>query len=139
MAGPVLPCSVAPIRSEQRIQITSLPGIQSVSQAILFWDFSDNAFQIVVGMQADDEAGPALLRTAILEGRMLNRVDGAMALADMVRSTQNNREIGDSVNIGGQPFTLVGLVDASQISRIGTANLYIPLQEAQRKYRQHPA
>jgi ABC-type antimicrobial peptide transport system permease subunit len=130
MAGPVLPCSVAPISNLQRIEITKLPGIQSVSQAVLFWDFSDDAFQIVVGMEAEDKAGPALLRTAILEGRMFTNDDQTVALAEAVWAEQNNAKAGDTVNIGGQAFTLIGLVDASQISQIGAANLYIPLQDA---------
>ncbi len=132
MAGPVLPCSVAPISKQQRLEIAQLPGIQSVSQAILFWDFSDDIFQIVVGLEAGDNAGPALLHTAMLEGRMLTTDDKAVALAETIWATQNSVKTGDVVKIGGQPFTLIGLVDASQLSQIGTANLYIPLQQAQR-------
>jgi len=131
MAGPVLPCSVAPISAEQSTVIASLPGIQSISRALLFWDFSDDAFQIVVGMKPDDPAGPALLRTAITEGRMFGSEDKAVALAETVWARQANLGIGKQIQIGGFPFTIVGMVDASQISRIGTANLYIPLAEAQ--------
>jgi ABC-type antimicrobial peptide transport system permease subunit len=131
MAGPVLPCSVAPISDKQSIAIESLPGIQSLSRAVLFWDFSDDAFQIVVGMQPDDPAGPALLRTAITTGQIFSPEDTSMALAETVWAKQANLGIGDQVRIGGFPFTIVGLVDASRISRIGTANLYIPLARAQ--------
>ncbi len=131
MAGPVLPCSVAPITNQQRIEIEQLPGIQSVSQAVLFWDFSEDVFQIVVGMNATDKAGPALLRSAVLEGRMLTETDTEKALAEIVWAEQNSIGIGDNVTIGGESFIIAGLVDASQISQIGTANLYIPLQEAQ--------
>jgi len=132
MAGPVLPCSVAPISAEQSASIASLPGIQSISRAVLFWDFSDDAFQIVVGMQADDPAGPALLRTAITAGRMFSSGDTSMAVAETIWAEQENLHIGEQVQIGGFPFTIIGMVDASQISRIGTANLYIPLAEAQK-------
>ena len=132
MAGPVLPCSVAPISAEQSTVIASLPGIQSISRAVLFWDFSDDTFQIVVGIQPNDPAGPALLRTAITAGRMLGPEDTSMALAETVWAEQAKLRIGEQIQIGGFPFIIVGLVDASQISRIGTANLYIPLGEAQR-------
>ena len=131
MAGPVLPCSVAPISNQQRVAIADLPGIQSVSEAVLFWDFSDDMFQIVVGMQANDKAGPALLRTAVIEGRMFTESDDAAAMADGAWAKQNGMHTGDTIRIGGYPFTLIGLVDSSQISQIGTANLYIPLQKAQ--------
>lgn len=131
MAGPVLPCSVAPIPRRQQLQIAALPGIRSVSQAILFWDFSDERFQIVVGMNPEDKAGPALLRTAVLEGGMFTAADRTSALADTVWAEQHGITVGRTVTIGGRDFSIIGLVDSSRISQIGTANLYIPLREAQ--------
>jgi putative ABC transport system permease protein len=63
---------------------------------------------------------------------MLIPEDTSMALAETVWAQQEKLHIGEQIQIGGFPFTIVGLVDASQISRIGTANLYIPLAEAQK-------
>lgn len=131
MAGPVLPCSVAPISEEQSSSISSLPGIQSISRAVLFWDFSDDRFQIVVGLQPDDRAGPALLRGSVTEGRMLSEGDAFLTLAEITWAEKAGLGPGDQVNIGGRPFTIIGLVDTSTISRIGTAHLYIPLAKAQ--------
>lgn len=131
MAGPVLPCSVAPITHHQRQQIAQLPGVRSISQALLFWDFSDDQFQIVVGMNPDDTAGPALLHTAVLEGRMFTQNERSVAMAETVWANQNDIQVGATTTIGGKSYTIIGLVDASQLSHISAANLYIPLQEAQ--------
>ena len=131
MAGPVLPCSVAPISDKQNQNIGAIPGIQNISRAVLFWDFSDEVFQIVVGLQPGDQAGPALLRGAVTQGRMLTEDDNAMALAETVWAEKNGLQPGDQVKIAEHTFTIVGLVDASKISRIGTAHLYINLFEAQ--------
>jgi len=131
MAGPVLPCSVAPIAEQQSTGIAAIPGVQNMSRAALFWDFSDDMFQIVVGLQPGDQAGPALLRDAVTLGRMLTGQDKSQALAETTWAAKTGLQPGDQVTIGGRPFTLVGLVDASRISRIGTAHLYIPLAEAQ--------
>ncbi|HIP38091.1 MAG TPA: FtsX-like permease family protein [Desulfocapsa sulfexigens] len=130
MAGPVLPCSVAPISAELSKTISSLPAIQSISQALLFWDFSDEGFQIVVGIQPDDRAGPALLRGSVTTGRMLTRDDSSKALAEVVWAKKAGLGPGDQVKVGGRIFTIVGLVDTSTLSSIGTANLYITLSEA---------
>jgi len=130
MAGPVLPCSVAPISDEQSRSIGVIPGIQNISRAVLFWDFSDDTFQIVVGLQPTDRAGPALLRAAVTQGRMLTESDSFMALAETVWAEKAGLHPGDQVKIGGRAFTIVGMVDASKISRIGTAHLYINLSEA---------
>lgn len=98
---------------------------------MLFWDFSDDGFQIVVGFRPTDRAGPALLRGSVTEGRMLADNDTSMALAEITWAEKAGLGPGDRVNIGGRPFTIFGLVDTSTISRIGTAHLYIPLAEAQ--------
>jgi putative ABC transport system permease protein len=132
MAGPVLPCSVAPISAEQSQNIAKIGGIQSMSRAVLFWDFSEDEFQIVVGLKPADLAGPALLRNAVTQGRMLNEHDSSMAMAETTWAEKAGQQIGSQVIIGGRIFTLIGLVDASRISRIGAAHLYIPLSEAQK-------
>ncbi len=130
MAGPVLPCSVAPIAGDLISTIADLPGIQSVSPAVLFWDFSDKAFQIVVGFRPGDPAGPALLRGSLLSGRMLRSGEDSKALAEVTWAERAEIAPGDRVVIGGRPFTIIGLVDGSGLSGIGTAHLYIPLAEA---------
>lgn len=133
MAGPVLPCSVAPIQDTQSRKIAVLPGVQSMSRAVLFWDFSDDAFQIVVGLHPGDPAGPALLRTAVTEGRMLHTGEQEpVALAETLWAKNQGVTLGDQVSISKQPYTIVGLVDGSQISKIGAGHLFIPLVQAQK-------
>ncbi len=130
MAGPVLPCSVAPIAGARIAQIRNLAGVQGLSEAVLFWDFDSKAMRIVVGFNPLDSAGPALLRNALVSGRYLQGGDTGKALADLSWAQAEKVAAGARVRIAGRPYTIAGIVDSSRISRIATAQLYIPLRDA---------
>jgi ABC-type antimicrobial peptide transport system permease subunit len=130
MAGPVLPCSVAPIGNEQIVRIRNLAGVQSLSEAVLFWDFESKVMRIVVGFNPLDPAGPALLRNALVSGRYLTGDDTGKALADLSWAQAEKAAPGTQVRIAGRTFTIAGIVDSSRIGRIATAQLYIPLKDA---------
>ncbi len=131
MAGPVLPCSVAPISRSQSDAIAALPAVISLSRAVLFWDFSRDTFRIVVGFRPGDRAGPALLQGTMISGKMIEPADRQQALAEVTWASETGVGPGDKVIIGGRSFTVAGLVDGSAIGRIGTANLFISLAAAQ--------
>ena len=61
MEGPVLPCSVAPIKAEEIKGIQTLDGVISVSPALLFWDFGPTDFRVAAGFDPRDPAGFSLL------------------------------------------------------------------------------
>ncbi len=130
MSGPVLPCSAAPIARGHIVEIARLRGIRSVSEAVLFWDFQDDSFQIAVGFDPEDSAGPALLRKALVEGRFLKTGDANQALADLTWARTQGIAPGHALKIGGRDFKVAGIVDSSQISQIAAGQVYIPLTEA---------
>jgi lipoprotein-releasing system permease protein len=130
MNGPVLPCSVAPISNDHISRIGAIPGVQAINEAVLIWDFQADSFQIVVGFDPEDTAGPALLRGALANGRFLKTGDTGKAMADLTWSVTHKVKSGHILKIGGQDFEIIGIVDSSQISQIATAQLYIPLDDA---------
>ena len=130
MNGPVLPCSAAPIDHNQIVEIGGLQGIRTVSEAVLFWDFQDDSFQIAVGFEPEDSAGPSLLRKAMVGGRFLKTGDTNKALADLTWAQTQRIEPGQTLKIAGRGFEVVGIVDSSQISKIAAGQVYIPLREA---------
>ncbi len=130
MNGPVLPCSVAPINEIQIQQITTLNGIQSTSPAILFWDFQDDAFQVVTGFDPLDQSGPALLQQTMVSGRRLTGGHHQQALADLTWATDQGIKVGNTVKIADRDFEIIGLVDSSRLSQIARAQFYISLTTA---------
>ena len=138
MAGPVLPCSLVPIKEEQVGRIAGLAGVQGVSEVVLFWDFQDELFQIVSGFRPGDQAGPALLAKALIKGRFLRAGEQGKALADQSWAQSQGLALGQTHIIGGQPFELVGLVDSSRLSQIAAGQLYINLADARLLVSQAP-
>lgn len=132
MEGPVLPCSVAPIYDKEVERVGRLPGVQSISRALLLWDFDVKGFQIIVGIRSDDLSGPALLKKALVSGRFIDKRDEKTAVLDLSFARERNLGPGKTLEIQGSEFKIVGVADSSRVSQLATAHVYISLREAQR-------
>lgn len=130
MAGPVFPCSVVPIYRDEIDRISRIPGIQSMSEALLIWDFEPDGFRIVAGLDPEDSSGPALVKKALLSGRFLAKGDKKAVVLDQSFARNENLGVGKTLRIQGVDFEIVGVVDSSRISQLATANVYAPLSEA---------
>lgn len=132
--GPVFPHSTAPIHPDEIAAIQTLPGVEAVGEAVLFWDFSPDQFSVVLGFDppatAGEAVGPARLQSALREGRFLNPGERGTAVADISFAQQNNLNVGDMVYVAGRSFAVVGLVDTSRAGQVANANVYIPLADA---------
>jgi putative ABC transport system permease protein len=130
MQGPVLPCSLAPISGEEVKAVRGLPGVLSLSSALLFWDFAPDTFRIVAGFDPGDRSGFALLGKVLTQGRFLRPGDSRQALLETAYAGKQGLRPGDRLIIHGRNFEVVGLVDASRLSQLTTAQVYMPLAEA---------
>ena len=130
LAGAVFPCSAVTIRKEEIEKIRSLPGIKGMGKAVLLWVFDPNRAWIVLGIEQNNTIGPAILRSAVAEGRFLE--DGkSEALVEAAYARQFGIRVGDTVSVNGSKFPVVGLMDASRAAKIAVANLYLPLADAE--------
>ncbi len=130
LSGVVFPCSAVTIRKEEIEKIGSLPGIKGLGKAILLWVFDSKQAWIVLGIEQKNSIGPAVLRSAVAEGRFLE--DGkSEALVEAAYARQFGIRVGDTVSVNGSKFPVVGLMDASRSSKIAVANLYLPLADAE--------
>jgi putative ABC transport system permease protein len=128
--GIVFPHSTAPIHRDEIDAIRHLAGVEDVGEAVLAWDFEPDLFLVVLGLDPASTAGPGRLAAAVTGGRFLATDERGVAVADATFAREKGLNIGDSVPVAGQPFTLVGLVDTSRAGQIANANLYIPLADA---------
>ncbi|RPJ38650.1 MAG: hypothetical protein EHM27_10900, partial [Deltaproteobacteria bacterium] len=71
LSGAVFPCSAVTIRKEEIEKIQSLPGIKGMGKAVLLWVFDSKQAWIVLGIEQNNTIGPAILRSAVAEGRFL--------------------------------------------------------------------
>jgi putative ABC transport system permease protein len=130
LAGAVFPCSAVTLRKSEVEKIQGLPGIRGLGTGVLLWVFDSNRAWIVLGIEQNNSVGPAILRSAVTEGRFLQ--EGASeTMVEVAYARQFGIRVGDTISIGEKKYPVVGLVDASQAAKIAVANVYLPISEAE--------
>jgi putative ABC transport system permease protein len=132
MVGPVLPCSVAPLHSDEISRIREMDGVISVSRGLLFWDFGPAAFTIAAGFAPEDSSGFALLNKTLTSGRFLEREESGKALVEKSHAEASGLNVGDRIEVGGTSFEIVGIVDSSRLSHLTASQVYMTLADAQK-------
>jgi ABC-type antimicrobial peptide transport system permease subunit len=130
LAGAVFPCSAVTIRKSEVEKIQSLPGIRGMGTGVLLWVFDPNRAWIVLGIEENNSVGPAILRSAVTEGRFL-QAGRSEAMVEAAYARQYGIKVGQTISVGGKEYPVVGLVDASQAAKIAVANVYLPIAEAE--------
>ncbi|MGH3566000.1 MAG: ABC transporter permease [Pseudonocardia sp.] len=129
--GVVFPHSTAPMSADEVRRIQTLNGVQQVAPALLFWSFQNDDLIVALGVDPTVPIGPARLATGITEGRFLESADTGKAVLDASFAAGRGLVVGDRVDLAGDEFDVVGLVDTSQAGQVANANLYLPLADAQ--------
>jgi lipoprotein-releasing system permease protein len=130
LTGAVFPCSAVTIRDEEVKKIEALPGIRGVGKAVILWVFDPKRAWIVLGIEEQNPVGPSILRNSVIKGRFLKK-GKPEALVEVSYARQYGIKVGDTISVAKRDYSVVGLVDASRISKIAVANVYVPLSEAQ--------
>lgn len=130
MAGPVLPCSLAPVTAAEIEDLARISGVGAISQSLLFWDFEPDKFAIVAGFNPDDSAGFALLRKVLVSGRFLEPNDQDKVLLEAQWAAEHKLASGNSLVLQGRTYQVVGLVESSRLSQLTVAQVYLPLEAA---------
>ncbi len=127
--GIVFPHSTAPIHRDEIEAIRQEDGVESISEAVLFWSFEEDRFLVGLGFDPEQTFGPGRLRSGLVSGRFLTAEDRDVAIADATYAAQNEIIVGSELTFSGQMFTIVGLVDTSRAGQIANANIYLPIAD----------
>ncbi|MEN6622357.1 MAG: ABC transporter permease, partial [Smithella sp.] len=131
LAGTVFPCSAVTIKKDEVKWITRIPGVSGVGKAVLLWQFDPHHAWIILGIERENPVGPAILHKFVTEGRFFE--EGKIeAMIEKSYAYKSGIHLGDKITVAGQQYPVVGIVDASNAPKIALANLYLPIQEAQR-------
>lgn len=131
LSGPVFPCSAVTIRKEEVEKIQKLPGITGLGTALLVWVFDPNHAWIVLGVERGNSVGPSVLHSSVTEGRFLEG-DKPEAVVEQAYARQFGIKLHDTITVAGSTFPVVGLLDASRAAKIAVANVYLPLEQAEK-------
>ncbi len=130
--GVRVPFGVSMLSLNDMGAVERIKGVDGVGGALLLWDFGATNYQTVLGVDVNQPAiGPAKAREWVVAGRFLQPGDAHRAVVDKHYAAFFSLKPGAPVTIGGEPFQVVGVVEAQEGSQAAAANFYIPLADAQ--------
>jgi putative ABC transport system permease protein len=130
MRGIRLPFSNQLLTPEDRQKLDSLDGVASAASSLLLWEFDRGGFRTIMGVDLSQPSlGPIKVKEWLKDGRFPDK-EGEVVLEKHYAKFHHTK-LGDAMTIGGQPFTVVGLLEIKEGSQIASANIYLPLKDAQ--------
>ena len=130
MRGIRLPFSNQLLSSEDLEKLKTVEGIDSMASSLLLWEFDKGGFRTIMGVDlAQPSLGPVKVKDWLKEGRFPQK-EGEVVIEKHYAKFQH-KKMGDTLDINGRPFSVVGLLEIKEGSQIASANIYLPLQDAQ--------
>jgi putative ABC transport system permease protein len=110
-------------------QIRTMSGVIDLTRAVYMWDLEPDRYASVLGID-DGEAGLAGLGQRLTDGKPITAMSSAVLL-DSDYAAKNHAKVGDTLELGGRPFPVAGIVDAARTGKLVRADVYMPLPVAQ--------
>jgi putative ABC transport system permease protein len=130
MRGIRLPFSNQLLPSEDLEKLKAVEGVDSMAASLLLWEFDKGGFRTIMGVDlAQPSLGPVKVKDWLKEARFPQK-NGEVVIEKHYAKFQH-KKMGDTVEINGRPFSIVGLLEIKEGSQIASANIYLPLQDAQ--------
>jgi ABC-type antimicrobial peptide transport system permease subunit len=130
MRGIRLPFSNQILPPEDLRKLASIEGVGAMASSLLLWEFDRGGFRTIMGVDLSQPSlGPVKVKEWLKEGRF-PRQEGEVILEKHYAKFHHTK-LGDNMKIGGRDFTVVGLLEIKEGSQIASANIYIPLADAQ--------
>ena len=131
MSGIRLPFSNQLLSQEELRKLGSLDGVASSASSLLLWEFDQGGFRTIMGVDLSQPSlGPVKVKEWLSSGRFPNQA-GEVVL-EKHYAKFHHTGLGGSMTIGGQQFTVVGLLEIKEGAQIASSNIYLPLQDAQK-------
>ena len=130
MRGIRLPFSNQILPSDELEKLKTIQGVDSMASSLLLWEFDKGGFRTIMGVDlAQPVLGPVKVKEWLKEGRFPQK-EGEVVIEKHYAKFQH-KKMGDPLEINGRPFSVVGLLEIKEGSQIASANIYLPLQDAQ--------
>jgi ABC-type antimicrobial peptide transport system permease subunit len=130
MRGIRLPFSNQLLPSEDLRKLASIEGVGAMASSLLLWEFDQGGFRTIMGVDLSQPSlGPVKVKEWLKEGRFPQQ-EGE-AILEKHYAKFHHATIGARMKIGGRDFTVVGLLEIKEGSQIASANIYLPLADAQ--------
>ncbi len=132
--GIILPYSAEPITTDELGRLGREPGVTQAAGFVLLWNLGKGTFFSISGVPLGPDAprlGPGKVPDWLIEGRI--PVPGMPeVLVERHYGAFYRLKPGARVEIGGDSFTVVGVVDIKEGSQIVASNFYLDIGQARR-------
>jgi ABC-type antimicrobial peptide transport system permease subunit len=133
MRGIRLPFSNQLLPPEDLRKLASIEGVGAMATSLLLWEFDQGGFRTIMGVDLSQPSlGPVKVKEWLKEGRFPQQ--GGEVVLEKHYAKFHHTKLGDRMEIGGRDFTVVGLLEIKEGSQIASANIYLPLAEAQKLF-----
>jgi len=130
MRGIKLPFSNQVLSAEQWSTLRTIDGVAATSGALLLWEFLPGGFRTVMGVDlAQPDLGPVRLGQWLSQGHL--PAQPGEAVMEKHYAKFRGVRLGDGLEIGGNPFKIVGLLEVREGAQVAAANIYLQLADAQ--------
>ncbi len=130
MRGIRLPFSNQLLPAQDLGKLRSIEGVDSMATSLLLWEFDQSGFRTIMGVDlAQPSLGPVKVKEWLKEGRFPEN-PGEVVLEKHYAKFHHARP-GDPFSIGKRSFKVVGLLEIKEGSQIASANIYLPLADAE--------
>jgi putative ABC transport system permease protein len=128
MRGIRLPFSNQLLSKEDLAQIQAIEAIDSYATSLLLWEFGKTGFRTIMGVDSSQPSlGPVKATEWIKEGRFPRKGE---ILVEKHYAKFAHTKMGDSIEIGGHSYKIVGLLEIREGAQAASANMYLPISEA---------
>jgi putative ABC transport system permease protein len=131
MRGVRAPFSNQLLPAEDVRKLGAVNGVAAAAFSLLLWDFDQQGFRTIMGIDLSQPSlGPVKVKEWLKEGRFPQHEGEAVLEKHFAKF--HGAGIGSKWKIAGSSFTVVGLLEIREGSQIASANIYLPLEDAQR-------
>ena len=130
MRGIRLPFSNQILSSNDIEKLNAVPGVDAIAASLLLWEFDRGGFRTIMGVDMSQPSlGPVKVKEWLAKGRFPAGTGEVVLEKHYAKFHQ--LQLGDQITIGGHSFNVVGLLEIREGSQIASANIYLPLADAQ--------
>lgn len=130
MRGIKLPFSNQVISDDAFEGLRKLDDVTAAAGSLLLWEFLPGGFRTIMGLDlTQPELGPVRLTQWLSQGRLPEKPGEALVEKHFAKFRRIR--LGDSLEIGGKPFAVVGMLEIREGAQVAAANIYLRLTDAQ--------
>ncbi len=135
---------LGPVPAKVIDEVRALPEVQGGSGLLLFWAWEGGRMINICGVDPKDVNSICPLAqqsikgrtTVLLEGRPFSENDSTTVILDKRFAEAFKLGVGSKIRLAGREFEVIGLADMVNLPRVGQAEVFLPLPEAQRLVRE---